>query len=130
MAGNPLTTRVPAWLEVELREEFEVKGEGPSEGLRRVLLEWWMQKHLPELEWREGVTGARPAIRGGPELWEVVMVDRSLEGDFEALAGHFSWATREQLEQALACYRLMPEYIDRHLQENQRIERMHRSGRR
>ena len=126
MAGSPLTTRVPEWLEEELREEFEAKGEGPSEGLRRVLQEWWMQKHLPELEWRSGVTGQRPAIKGGPEVWEVVMAHRSHGGDLERLAEHFSWVTREQLEQALAFYRLMPEGIDEHLEENRRIERMHR----
>ena len=130
MAGTPLTTRVPEWLEEELREEFEAKGEGPSEGLRRVLQEWWMQKHLSELEWREGVTGHRPAITGGPEVWEVVMVFRSHDRDFDELAKHFSWLTREQLKQAQAFYELMPETIDRHLEENRRIERMHRTDQR
>ena len=130
MAGSPLTTRLPEWLEAELREEFEAAGEGPSEGLRRVLQEWWMQKHLPKLEWREGVTGMRPAIKGGPEVWEVVMVSRSCDGDLHALTEHFSWVSGEQLQQALAFYRLMPEFIDEHLEENRRIERMHRRGRR
>jgi uncharacterized protein (DUF433 family) len=105
-------------------------GEGPSEGLRRVLQEWWMQKHLSELEWRDGVTGQRPAIIGGPEIWEVVMVNRSHEGDFEELTEHFSWVSHAQLKQALAYYELMPETIDRHLAENRRIERAHRKDRR
>ena len=125
MAGSPLTTRVPEWLEAELKEEFAERGHGPSEGLRHVLQEWWMMKHLPDLEWRDGVTGARPAIKGGPEVWEVVMTFRSYEGDFEGLAGHYSWATQDQLKQALAFYELMPEPIDEHLEENLRLERLH-----
>lgn len=125
MVGSPLTTRVPDWLEAELREEFEARGEGPSEGLRRIIEEWWMNRHLPELEWREGVTGPHPAIRGGPEVWEVVMVQRGYEGDFDRLAEHFSWTTPEALKQALAFYELMPERIDAYLEENRRIERLY-----
>ena len=123
VAGAPLTTRVAQWLEAELKEEFSRRGEGPSEGLRRVIEEWWVHKHLPAIEWREGVTGSRPAIRGGPEIWEVVMVAREGGGGLEPPAGHFDWVSREELRQALAFYRLFPGDIDRHLQENERIER-------
>jgi uncharacterized protein (DUF433 family) len=125
MTGSPLTTQVPEWLEAVLRVEFAKLGHSPSEGLRHVLQEWWMMKNLPDLEWRKGVTGPRPAIRGGPEVWEVVMTYRDYEGDFESLADHYDWATQDQLRQALAFYELMPEPIDEHLEENLRIERLH-----
>jgi uncharacterized protein (DUF433 family) len=127
MAGAPLTTRVSEWLEAELKEEFSERGEGPSEGLRRVIEEWWVHKHLPAIEWREGVTGPRPAIRGGPEVWEVVMVARELGDTLEPPVAHFDRVSREDLDQALACYRLFPEGIDHHLEENARIERLFRT---
>ncbi len=40
MATVTATTRLPDWLERELRTFWETHGEGPSIGLRRVVEEW------------------------------------------------------------------------------------------
>lgn len=128
MAGSTLTTRLPEWLEAEVREDFQERGEGPSEGLRRVVEEWWVLTHLPLLEYREGVTGPRPAIKGGPELWEIVMVARAYGDDRAAIMKYFSGLEEEQLRQALACYELFPEPVDEHLRANDRLDELHEQG--
>lgn len=129
MAGSTLTTRLPEWLEEELREEFEERGEGPSEGLRRIVEEWWVLTHLPRIEFREGVTGLRPALKGGPELWEIILVRRGYGEDREGLREHFGDLEEEDLRQALAYYELFPGSIDDHLQELDRLNRLHEEGR-
>ncbi|MFO7767586.1 MAG: hypothetical protein R6W82_01290 [bacterium] len=128
MAGTTLTTRLPEWLEEEIREEFEQRGEGPSEGLRRVVQEWWILTRLTLIEIREGVTGPRPALKGGPEVWEVILVRRWYENDPKGLRDYFGGLTEEQLRQALACYELFPEPVDEHLREIDRLNELHEAG--
>ena len=128
MAGSTLTTRLPEWLEAEVREEFAGRGEGPSEGLRRLVEEWWVLTHLPLIEYREGAGVKRPALRGGPKVWAVIWIGRSYGEDIEGLKEHFGGLTDEQIHQARAYYSLFPEPIDSHIRENERLERLHEEG--
>lgn len=64
------------------------RGEGPSIGLRRVVEEWWALQHFPGIEFRDGVSGRRAALREGPDVWDVVMVARDLDNDLERLFTH------------------------------------------
>jgi len=121
-----LTTRLPEWLNVELREEFARFNTGPSEGLRRVVEQWWVGRNLPSLEYRDSLDGPRPALKDGPELWEFIMTHRSYGGDLDGVSEHYCGLPLEGMKQALAYYRLFPDAIDRHLAENERLWHLYR----
>lgn len=122
---STLTARIDDWLDEEIRGFWEERGVGPSSGFRRVAEEWWALESFPRLEFRDGVSGRRAAIRGGPDVWEVVMVARDTNGDADALEEHFGGhLDRDALEQALAYTDRFPEPVDEMIRENRRIERM------
>ncbi len=81
-------------------------------------------QHFPAIEFREGVTGRRAALREGPDVWEVVMVARDYQNDLDALAGHLGGhVAREALAQALAYAQRFPKEIQDWIAENERIGR-------
>lgn len=124
MATISATTRLPDWLEREIRTFWEAHGEGPSIGLRRVVEEWWAMQHFPAIEFRDGVSGRRAALREGPDVWEVAMVARDYGDDLDALAAHFgSRVSPDALKQALAYAERFPQEIQDWITENERIGR-------
>lgn len=123
VSDQPLSVKLRPWLEEELRAEFEERGESVSEGLRRLLEEWWALRNLSAIEFRDGVTGRRAAVRSGPEVWEIISALQDHEGDIDALSEHFSWLDEEDLDAALKYYDRFPEPIDELIQENERTAR-------
>ncbi len=123
MVGRTFSTRLPGWLEAELREAFHTSGEGASEGLRRIVEEWWAMDRYPKLEFRDGAFERRVALRDGPEVWEIVYVQREYGADLEGLCEHFGSLDREAIDQALQFYRRCPAAIDRKIDENERVGR-------
>ena len=124
-----LTARVDDWLDEAVREFWRSQGEGPSTGFRHIVEEWWTLQHLPALEFRDGVSGRRAGLRGGPDVWEVAMVARDYEGDVEGLAGHFGGLiAADALAQALEYAERFPDEVGRRIEENLRVERMLRDG--
>lgn len=123
VADRPMSVKLPPWLDEELRREFEERGVNTSEGLRRVLEEWWVGRHLPRIEFREGLTGRRAALRDGPEVWEVAAVLEDYGEDREGLAEHFGWLDPEALEAALAYRERFPERVEAQVAENERVGR-------
>ena len=121
MAAGTITVRLPEWLNGELRASFERQGEGPSEGLRRIVEEWWVSRHLPLIEYRPALDGPRPAIKDGPEIWSFILVHRDYGDDFAGLSEFYGGLAEEGMKQALAYYRLFPDRIDEHLRENDRL---------
>ena len=124
MPAAVLTARLPEWLGEELRMEFARYGEGPSEGLRRVVEQWWVSRKLPLIEYRDSLDGPRPAMKDGPEVWSFIMIHRSYGDDFEGISEHYGGLPLENMKQALAYYRFFPDSIDGHLAENLRLERL------
>ncbi|MGH7563707.1 MAG: hypothetical protein ACREK5_04710 [Gemmatimonadota bacterium] len=119
-----MSTRLPASLDQELRRFFREHRLGPSEGLRRVVHEWWAMGNFPAIEFRDDTFGRRAALRSGPEVWEVLMVWRDYGNDLEGLYDHFAGIPPEDLDQALGYYRHFPEPIDQLIEENERIARL------
>ena len=119
---NSMSTRIHTWLRDEIVRFGKTQRAGPSEALRRVAEEWWALQHFPAIEFREGVTGRRAALRAGPDVWEVVMVWKDYEPDRERLRAHFGDViSPDQLDQALAYYERFPEEIEERLEENRRV---------
>ncbi len=125
MSATVLTTRLPEWLGEELKEEFAKYNAGPSEGLRRVVEQWWVGCNLPALEYRDSLDGPRPAMKDGPELWSFIMIHRSHEGDLDGVSEHYGGLPIEGMEQALVYYKLFPDAIDHHLSEIERLWRLY-----
>ena len=123
MATVPAATRLPDWLERALRSFWAERAEGPSVGLRRTVEEWWASQEFPAIEFRDGVSGRRAALREGPDVWEVAMVAREY-GDLARLHAHFGGRVSEgALAQALAYAERFSEEIDGWIAENERLGR-------
>jgi len=89
MATPTLATRLPEPLLREVRL-FAKRGRlGPSEALRAIVAEWVAAMKYPAIEFRDGPAGRRPALRGGPDVWEVAMVARDAGQSVEALRQSF-----------------------------------------
>ena len=124
MAVSPITTRLPDWLDAELKEVFSTTGEGRSEGLRRVAEEWWTLEHLPGIEFRDGYSRRRASVRGGPDVWEIVMVARDYGDDRAGLQAHFGWLEPEKIDQALAYAQRFSAQIQGEIDANDRAGRV------
>lgn len=129
MTTKPITTRLPDWIDRDIREYWQRHGEKPSPGFRRAIEEWWTMQNLPLIEFREGVSGRRASLRGGPDVWEVCMVARDCDWDLHRLDEHFGGhVPRDALEQARQYEQWFPQQIDAWLRENERIERVLRGS--
>lgn len=82
MSETPISTRLPWWMDDELRKLFRRTGEGPARGLRRIVCEWYARERWPELEFRGGETGRRAGIVGGPDVWRVIVAWRAADLDW------------------------------------------------
>jgi hypothetical protein len=122
MPGSPICTRLPDWLADELRQSFQTNGDGVSEGLRRIVEEWWVTQHMPEVEFRDGPAGRRAGLKKGPDIWQLMMIKAGLDDDLEMLKEYFGGLPDEQLRQALAYTELFPERVSWFIRENERVE--------
>lgn len=129
MAASTISTRLPEWLDGEMTKHFAMRREGRSEGFRRVVEEWWVPTNLPAIEYRDGVSGRRASVRGGPDVWEIMMVARDFAGDADGLRRYFEWIPAENIDQAFAYAQRFPEQIEYELKENDRVGRWLESGR-
>ena len=119
-----VSARLADWLERELRAFWQEHGDDPSTGLRRVAEEWWAMQRFPAIEFRDGVTGRRAALRDGPDVWEVAMVARDYRDDVDGLVAHFGGLVpREALAQALAYAERFAEEVAGRVAENERVGR-------
>lgn len=82
-----------------------------------------MLTNLPAIEFRDGVSGRRASLRGGPDVWEIMMVARDFAGDADALRRYFEWIPAENIDQAFAYAHRFPELIEHELEENDRVGR-------
>ena len=115
---RPLCTRIPPELELELESRFADLDWSPSEGLRAIVREWLVLGRFPGLEFRDTAVGRRAALRGGPEVWEVVAVS---DGDLARAQSHFDWVAAAALSEALAYAEEYPAEIRRIIDRNRRL---------
>lgn len=120
MSATPLTTRLPEWLDREIREYFKSNGIGVSTGMKQIAEEWWIMRNMPSIEMRDGVTGPRAALENGPDIWQIIMVKEDYGDDLKGLSEHFGDLPIEDIERALAFYELFPDQVDAKLHENER----------
>lgn len=115
-----LSTRVPAWLDEELRGRWAEWDVGPSEGLRQILREWWAREELADVTFRDNLKGREAALDGGPEVWKVRLLQRRYDSDRDALVDHFGGLlTPEAIESADRLYRRFPGPVDSRIATHQ-----------
>ncbi len=119
---RPICVRLPADLEERLEAFFRERGWGPSEGMKHVVREWAAAGAHAWLEFRDTPFGRRAAIRGGPEVWELIQTWERVGRDLDRLSRHFGWLERTVIADALAYYRDFPEEVDEVLERNARFE--------
>jgi len=122
-----ITARLPTPIDEDLRRILKARGEGPSEGVRRIVEEWWVGQVFKMIEFKDAPTGRRAAIRGGPDVWEVVSYWREYGDDKAGFHAHFGWTDPEALEEAIEYYHHFREEIDRLISANEQYERFLRA---
>ncbi|MFA6111210.1 MAG: hypothetical protein WDA75_20830 [Candidatus Latescibacterota bacterium] len=130
MGSTAVTTRVPQWLDQEVRTYWGKCGVRPSTGYGRAIEEWWVQQNLPLLEYRTGVAGRRAGIRGGPDVWEVALAAAAYPPGVQHLVDHFGGhLAPEALMQAMQYAERFSEAIRQVLDEQRRLEELLGEGR-
>jgi uncharacterized protein (DUF433 family) len=99
---------------------FEDLGVGPSAGLRIIVEEWLALTRFPAVEFRHMPFGRRAAVRGGPEIWEIIRLWQSYETVAE-LHEHFGWLDRDAVDQAIQYYQDYPVAVNGILDEHSRV---------
>jgi hypothetical protein len=111
------------WLAEEIQALAARSGEDPAAGLRRVVEEWWVLQHFPALEFRDGAAGRRAAVRGGPDVWEILLVAHDYGDDRDGLQQHFGGLLSvEMLDQALAYAERFRDAVQALIADNERAE--------
>lgn len=99
---------------------FEDLRVGPSAGLRIIVEEWLALTRFPDVEFRHTPFGRRAAVRGGPEIWEIIRIWQSYKSVAE-LYEHFGWLERDVVDQAIQYYQDFPVAVNEILEEHSRI---------
>lgn len=109
-----ISVRLEDGLAQRLRLRARAAGETVSDRLRRYAEEGIRHDEHPLITFRDGPTGRRAGLVGGPDVWEVAMWIEDLAGepDPEAALVQDSVLTRPQIEAALRYRVSYPEEID------------------
>jgi predicted transcriptional regulator len=87
-----LSIRMPDETRERLQATAEAHGETRSALVRRYIEEGLRMDRHPGIVFRPGPAGRRPALAGGPDVWEVVRVVRNVEARGKrAIAEAASW---------------------------------------
>jgi predicted transcriptional regulator len=110
-----LSIRMPDETREQLQATADAHGETRSALMQRYIEEGLRMDHHPGIVFRPGPAGRRPALAGGPDVWEVVRVVRNVEarGD-RAIAEAASWLglPAAQVRVAVEYYADYPAEID------------------
>ena len=117
-----LSLRIPEEVASRVAERAERWGAAnDSEVYRRVIEEWVRLQEHPGIRFVDGPVGRRAALVGGPDVWQIIFIDRSFDFDEGRLAEAYPWLTSEALEAARRYCDSYPDEIDGWIEENERI---------
>ena len=108
-----VSVRLDDSLAQRLRLRARAAGETLSDRLRRYAEEGVRRDEHPLITFRDGPTGRRAGLVGGPDVWEVAMWVEDLSGDRDPMAGvvEDSVVTRPQVEAAMRYRNAYPDEI-------------------
>jgi hypothetical protein len=108
-----VSVRLDDSLAERLRLRARAAGETLSDRLRRYAEEGARREEHPLIVFRDGPTGRRAGLLGGPDVWEVVMwvQDLAAESDCVAALVEDSTLSRSQVDAALRYRAAYPDEI-------------------
>jgi hypothetical protein len=108
-----VSVRLDDGLAERLRLRARAAGESLSDRLRRYAEEGARRDEHPLITFRDGPTGRRAGLVGGPDVWEVAMWLDDLAGEADAAAGlaDDGIVTRPQIDAALHYRAAYPDEI-------------------
>lgn len=117
-----VSVRLEDSLAQRLRLRSRAAGETLSDRLRRYADEGVRRDEHPLITFRDGPTGRRAGLLGGPDVWEVVMWidDLAEEPDPIAALVQESVVSQPQIEAALRYRAAYPEEIDARIELHRR----------
>ncbi len=109
-----VSVRLEDSLAERLRLRARAAGETLSDRLRRYAEEGTRRDEHPFITFRDGPTGRRAGLVGGPDAWEIAMWVEDLSGEADPVAAlvEESVLTRAQIEAALRYRAAYPDEID------------------
>ena len=117
-----VSVRLDDGLAERLRIRARAAGESLSDRLRRYAEEGARRDEHPLITFRDGPTGRRAGLVGGPDVWEVVMwlEDLADETDPAAALAEDGMVTRPQIDAALRYRVAYPDEIAAHIELHRR----------
>ena len=115
--SQPVTVRLPepSWEELRLIARREHRS--VSEVGARFITEGLRESRFPHIEFRSFNGERHACIKGGPQVWQLLMVAKDFGMDAQKIAFHLD-LTREQVEAGMHYYQMYPNEIDLALEEN------------
>jgi hypothetical protein len=121
-----MSVNVSVRLDNDLAERLRIRaraaGESLSDRLRRYAEEGARRDEHPLITFRDGPTGRRAGLIGGPDVWEVAMwiEDLALEPDPAATLAGDDVVTRPQIDAALRYRTAYPDEISARIELHRR----------
>jgi hypothetical protein len=121
-----ISVNVSVRLDDELAESLRLRaraaGETLSDRLRRYAEEGTRREEHPLITFRDGPTGRRAGLLGGPDVWEVAMWVEDLAGEPDAIAAlvEDSTLTRSQVDAAARYRAAYPDEISARIELHRR----------
>jgi hypothetical protein len=117
-----VSVRLEDGLAQRLRLRARAAGETLSDRLRRYAEEGVRRDEHPLITFRDGPTGRRAGVLGGPDVWEIAMWVDDLAAETDPIEGLVdeSVLTRSQIEAALRYRAAYPEEIEARIELHRR----------
>ncbi|MGH2364865.1 MAG: hypothetical protein ACRDHX_09475 [Chloroflexota bacterium] len=117
-----ISVRLEDGLAQRLRLRARAAGETLSDRLRRYADEGVRRDEHPLITFRDGPTGRRAGLLGGPDVWEVVMWVEDLSSEPNPVAALVadSTLTRPQIDAVLRYRAVYPDEIDARIELHRR----------
>lgn len=117
-----VSVRLDDALAERLRLRARAAGETLSERLRRYAEEGTRHEEHPLVVFRDGPTGRRAGLLGGPDVWEAVMWLEDLAGETDPIAALIedSRLTRSQIDAALRYRAAYPDEVGARIELHRR----------
>jgi len=128
MATQPFSMRMKDSLASELEAESRRTGEPKSRLAQRLVEEGLRMQAHPGIIFRDGPAGRRPAVVGGPDVWEIIRIATNTgttgEDAVAAIVEHMQLRP-DQARAAVSYYTAYPDEIDAWTRSNDELaERM------
>ena len=124
--ARPASFRLPEELLSRIDEEATERQTSVTSLVSMLLDEGLKTRRFPGIAYRDGPTGRRAGVVGGPDVWELVIAIKNASGRGEErlrrLANELD-LPRPQLHLALDFYAAHPEEIDERIAANERAAR-------